>query len=57
MLQFHFTGKDTLPDEMIVHLDVLRHCVKNRVFRELNAAKVVTIDHRRIRHLLMQVLE
>jgi hypothetical protein len=42
---------------MIVHLDVLRPCVKNKVLRELNAAEVVTIDHRRIRHLLMQVLE
>jgi hypothetical protein len=51
MLQFDFTGED--PDEMIVHFDVLHPCVKNRVFRELNAAEVVAIDHRQIRHLLM----
>jgi hypothetical protein len=57
MLQFDFTGKDSLPNEMIVHFYVLRPCVKNRVFRELNAAEVVTMDHRQIRHLLMQVLE
>jgi hypothetical protein len=56
-LQFDFTGEDTLPDEMVVHLDVLHPCVKYGVFRELNAAEVVTLDHRRIRHLLMQVLE
>jgi hypothetical protein len=46
MFQFHFTGKNTLSDEMIVHLDVLRPCVKNRVFRELHAAEVVAVDHR-----------
>jgi hypothetical protein len=56
MLQFDFTGEDTLPDEMIVHFDLLCLCVKNGVFRELNAAEVVTMDHRWIRHLLMQVL-
>jgi hypothetical protein len=48
MLQFDLTEKDTLSDEMIVHFDVLCLCVKNRVFRELNAAEVVAVDHRRI---------
>jgi hypothetical protein len=57
MLQFDLTGKDSLPDEMIVHFDVLGPRMKNWVFRELNTAEVVAIDHRRIRHLLMQVLE
>jgi hypothetical protein len=57
MLQFHFTGENTLPDEMIMHLNVLRPCVKNKVFRELNAAEVVAVDYRRFRHLLMQLLE
>jgi hypothetical protein len=57
MSQFDFTGKDSLPDEMIVHIDVLRLCVKNWVFRELNAPEVVAVDQRRIKHLLMQVLE
>jgi hypothetical protein len=57
MLQFHFTGENTLLDEMVMHLDVLRPCVKDRVFRELNAAKVVAMDCRRFRHLLMQLLE
>jgi hypothetical protein len=57
MLQFHFTGEYMHPDKMIVHLDVLRPCVKNKVFRELNAAKGVAVDHRQIRHLLMQFLE
>jgi hypothetical protein len=57
MFQFDFTGEDTLLDEMIVHFDMLRPCLKNRVFRELNAVEVVEVDHRRIRHLLMQVLE
>jgi hypothetical protein len=57
MFQFHLTGEDTLPDEMIVHFDVRRPYVKNRVFRELDAAEVVAIDHCRIRHLLMQILE
>jgi hypothetical protein len=57
MRQFDFPGKDSLPDGMILHSDVLCPCIKNRVFRELNTAEVVAIDLRRIRHLLMQVLE
>jgi hypothetical protein len=57
MRQFDLPGKDSLPDEMIVHFDVLCLRMKNRVFRELNAAEVVAIDLYRIRHLLMQVLE
>jgi hypothetical protein len=51
--QFDFTGEDSLLDKMIVHFDVLSPCVKNRVFCELDAAEVVAINHRQIRHLLM----
>jgi hypothetical protein len=57
IFQFDFTGKDTLPNEMVVHFDVLCPCVKNGVLRKLDAAEVVAVDHRQIRHLLMQVLE
>jgi hypothetical protein len=57
MLQFDFTRKDTFTDEMIMHLDVLCPCVEDWVLRKLDAAEVVGIDHRRIRHLLMQILE
>jgi hypothetical protein len=32
---------------------VLCPCVKNGVFHDLNAAEVVTMDHRQIRHLFM----
>jgi hypothetical protein len=32
MLQFEFTGKDTIPDEMVVHFDVLCSCVEYEVF-------------------------
>jgi hypothetical protein len=38
MLQFDFTRKDTLTDEMIMHLDVLCPCVENWVLRKLDAA-------------------
>jgi hypothetical protein len=57
ILQFDFTGKDTLPDKMVMHLDVLCPCVKDRVLRKLDAAEVVGVDHHRIRHLLIQILE
>jgi hypothetical protein len=57
MRQFDLPGKESLPDEMIVHFNVLCPRKKNKVFRELNAAEVVAIDLRRIRHLLMQELE
>ena len=57
ILQFDFTRKDTLLDEMIVHLDVLCSCVENGVLRELDAAEVVAVDRRRIRHLLLQILK
>ena len=57
ILKFHFTGKDTTTDKMIVHLNVLGPCVENGVLRELDAAEVVAVDRRRIGHLLLQVLK
>ena len=48
VLKFDFTGKDTLTDEMVVHLNVLGPCVENGVFRELDAVEVVAVDRRRI---------
>jgi hypothetical protein len=42
---------------MIMHLDVLRPYVEDWVLRKPDAAEVVGIDHRRIRHLPMQILE
>ena len=48
ILKFDFTRKDTLTDRMVVHLNVLGPCVENGVFRELDAAKIVLVDRRRI---------
>ena len=57
ILKFDFTRKNTLTDKMIVHLNVLGPCVENGVIRELDAVEVVVVDRRRIRHLLMQILQ
>jgi hypothetical protein len=54
---FDFSRKDTLTDEVIMHFDVLRPCVEDWILRKLDAAEVVGIDHRRIRHLLLQILK
>ena len=57
ILKFDFTRKDTLTDEMIVHLNVLGLCEENRVLRELDAVEAVTVDRRRIGHLLLKILK
>ena len=57
ILKFDFTRKDTLTDKVIMHLNVLGPCVENGILRELDAAEVVVLDRRRIRHLLLQVLK
>ena len=57
VLRFNFTKKDTLTDEMIVHLNVLGPCVENGVFRELDAAEIVLVDRRRIGHLLLHIFK
>ena len=48
ILKFDFTRKDTLSDEMVVHLNVLGPRVKNWMLLD-----VVTVDRRRIGHLLL----
>ena len=53
MCQFDFTGKDPLTDKIIMHLNVLSSGVEYRVFRKVDAAEVVAIDCRRIRHLYL----
>ena len=44
ILKFDFTRKDTLTNEMVVHLNVLGLCMENGVLRELDAAEVVGLD-------------
>jgi hypothetical protein len=56
-MQFDFTRKDTLTDEVIMHFNVLRPCVEDWILCKLDAAEFVGIDLRRIRHLLLQILE
>ena len=48
VLKFDFTRNDTLTDEMILHLNVLGLCVEDKVFREMDFAKVVVVYRRRI---------
>ena len=57
ILKFNFTRKDTLTNKMVVHLNVFSPGVENGVLRELDAAEVVVVDRRRIRHLLLQILK
>ena len=44
-------------DKVVVHLNVLGPGVEDGVLRELDAAEVVAVDHRRIEHLLLQILK
>ena len=55
--KFDFTREDTLADKMVVHLNVLSPGVEHGVLRKLDVVEVVTVDHRRIRHLHLQILE
>ena len=63
LLNSHPEGPDSqqrslpLTDKMVVHLNVLGPCVGNRVLRELDVSEVVTVDHRGIGHLLLQILK
>ena len=54
--KFHFTGKDTLVEKMIVRLNVLGTGVEDEDLRKLDVVEVVAVDRRWIRHLLLQVL-
>ena len=55
--KFDFTGKDSLADQMIMHLNVLCQGVEDGVLRKLDVVEVVTLDGTRIRHLHLQILE
>ena len=55
--KFNFTGEDKLADKVVVHLNVLISGVEDGVLRKLDAAEVVTVDRRRIRHLHLQILK
>ena len=57
MSKFEFTREDVLADKMVVHLNVLSLGVEDGVLRDLDAAEVVAVDRRRIRHLLLQILK
>ena len=46
-----------LTEKMVVHLNMLSLGVEDGVLRELDAAEVFAIDHRRIGHLLLQILK
>ena len=43
-------------DKMVVHLNVLSPGMEDEVLRKLDAAEVVIVDRRRIRHLHLQIL-
>ena len=52
-----FTGKDTLADKIVVHLNVLGPGMEDEVLRKLDTVEVVAVDHRRIGHLHLQILK
>ena len=54
---FDFTRKEMLVEKMVVHLNVLGPGVENGVLHKLDVVEVVTVAHRRIGHLHLQILE
>ena len=57
MHKFDLTGKDTLVDKVAMHLNVLGPGMEDEVLRKLDTIEVITVDHRRIRHLHMHILD